>query len=194
MAYQGQNGGTMGTTANLLNGAIPAAAALSNTAASTGSPAGLGGVAHILPTLTAGTDGIAFTYQNPAGGTTQTPRNLIVRGVYITGTVDVILAGGPLLYVYSVAYGHTAVSLATAESASFATGTAKAPRRVWVGVQTCPSTAAVSTVLSPSLAVQFTSPITVAPGEYIAIAVRNAGTVTTTGSVIITCAFDAYFE
>ena len=194
MAYQGQNGGTMGTTANTLNGATQVASALTNTAISAGSPVGLGGIAHVLPTLAVGTDGLLFSFANPVGSVTQTPRNLIIRGVYISGGVDAALTGGPLVYLYSLAYGHTLVSLATGESTTFATGTTKAPRRIWLGVQNCVVTAAAGTPLLPAIAVPFTSPIVVAPGEFVAITVRNQGIVTTVGSVIITAVFDAYYE
>lgn len=195
MAYQGQNGSTMGTTANTLNAATPAAAALTNTAISTGSPVGLGGLAHVLPTLAAGTDGVLFSYQNPVGSVTQTPRTLVIRGVTLSGAVDVVLTGGPLVLAYSLAYGHTAISLATAETASFATATTKAPRRIWLGVQTCVVTAAAGTPLGPGpITVKFDSPVVVAPGEFIAITVRNQGTVTTTGSIVVAAAFDGYYE
>jgi hypothetical protein len=197
MAYQGQDGGTMGTTANTLNGATPAAAALTNTAISTGSPVGLGGLAHVLPTLVVGTDGILFSFQNPAGGTTQTPRNLVIRGVTIAGGVDLVLSAGALLvYAYSLAYGHTAISMATAEGTSFGTSpTTKAPRRIWLGVHNTLAAAVAGTALGPGpISVQFTAPVVVAPGEFVAIVVRNQGVVTATGSVIITAAFDAYFE
>lgn len=197
MAYQGQNGGTMGTTANALNAATPAATALTNAAISTGSPVGLGGVAHVLPTLAVGTDGILFSFQNPTGGTGQTPRNLVIRGVTISGGVDLVLSAGALLvYTYSLAYGHTAISLATAETATFVSPTTKAPRRVWLGVHTTIAAAVAGTALSPApINVRFDgAPIVVAPGEFVAITVRNQGVVTATGSVIIAAAFDAYFE
>lgn len=195
MAYQGQNGGTMGTTANTLNGATPAAAALTNTAASAGSPVGLGGLAHVLPTLAAGTDGILFSFQNPVGSVTQTPRNLVIRGVNLSGAVDLVLTGGPLVLAYSLAYGHTAISMATAEAASFASATTKAPRRVWLGVQSTIAAAVAGTALGPGpLAVRFDSPVVVAPGEFVAITVRNQGTVTSAGSIVVAAAFDAYFD
>ena len=197
MAYQGQNGGTMGTSANALNAATPAAAALTNTATSTGSPAGLGGLAHVLPTLAVGTDGILFSFQNPAGSVSQTPRNLIIRGVRISGGVDLALsAAAVLVLAFSLAYGHTAVSLATAESASFATGgVTKAPRRIWLGVLSSIIAAAAGTPLNGGpLDVKFDSPVVVAPGEFVAIAMRNQGVVTATGSIIVVCNFDAYYE
>lgn len=193
MGSQGQNGGTMGSTGNYSNAAVAAAAALSNTAASTGSPAGLGGVAHVLPTLTVGTDGILFSFQNPAGGATQTPRNLVIRGVMLRGVVDVALTGGPVCYIYSLAYGHSAISLATAESGSFASGTTKTPRRVAIGVEGYVATAAAGTV-GQGIYYQFASPIVIAPNEFVAVTARNMGVVTSAGSLVITCAIDSYWE
>ncbi len=195
MANQGQNGNAaLGTSANMLNAATPAASALTNTAISTGSPVGLGGVAHVLPTLAVGTDGILFSFQNPVGSVTQTPRNLIIKGVVVSGAVDVILTGGGLVYATSLAYGHTAISMATADLGSFVTGTTKAPRRIWIGTMSCIAAAAVGVALSNPINMTFDSPIVVAPGEFVAITIRNQGVVTTLGSVIFTAAFDAYYE
>lgn len=195
MAYQGQNGGTMGSTSNFGNGAAAAATALSNTAVGTGNPAGLGGYFHYLPTLTAGTDGICTSFQNPSGGTTQTPRNLVITGIWVHSAVDLVLAGGPLVMAYTLAYGHTSVSLATSESASFTTGTTKAPRRVPLGMEACLVTSAAGTLMSPAgVYRQFVSPIVVAPGEFVAVVARNMGVVTTTGSVYGLVGYDAYFE
>lgn len=195
MAAQGQNGGTMGSTANLTNAALAAASALSNTAVGTGNPAGLGGYSHDLCTLTAGTDGIVTSYQNPAGAVGQTPRNLIIQGVWIHSVVDAAITGGPFAFLYSLAYGHTAVSLATTETASFATATTKAPRRIALGVEGAVATAAAGTLLSPQgVYRQFISPIVVAPGEFVAVVGRNLGTVASAGSVVHAVGFDAYME
>jgi hypothetical protein len=196
VAYQGQNGGTMGSTSNWGNGAIPAAAALTNTAVSTGGPVGLGGWNHNSATLAAGTDGIINSFQNPAGGVNQTPRNLVIKGVWVHTIVDATLTGGPLVFLYSLAYGHTAVSMATAEAASFtAGGTTKAPRRIPIGVEGCAATAAAGVLLSPGgVYRQFATPIVIAPGEFVAVVGRNAGTVASVGSVIHTVGYDAYFE
>jgi len=195
MAYQGQNGGTMGSTANLTNAAMAAATALTNTNVGTGNPVGLGGYFHYLPTLTAGTDGICTSFQVPAGTTTQSGRNLIIHGVWVHSAVDAVLTGGPLIMAYSLAFGHSAVSLATTESASFATGTTKLPRRIPLGIEACAATAAAATLLSQSgVYRQFISPVVVAPGEFVAVVARNMGTVTTVGSVVGLVGFDAYYE
>jgi hypothetical protein len=195
MGYQGQNGGTMGSTANLSNSALAAASALSNTAVGTGNPVGLGGYSHNLCTLAAGTDGIVTSFANPAGTTTQTGRNLIITGVSIHSVVDAAITGGPLAFLYSLAFGHTAISLATAETASFATGTTKAPRRIALGCEGAAATAPAGTLLSPGgVSRVFASPIVVAPGEFVAVVARQLGTVATVGSVVHAVMFDAHWE
>lgn len=191
-AYQGLSGGTMGSLAMYSNSALAAAAALTNTAAAAGNT-GLGGVVLVLPTLTAGTDGILFSYQNPVGSTTQPARTLVVTGVRVDASVQVVLAGGPLTLIFGAAFGHETVTLVTAESASFANNTAKAPRRVPLGNLDFVVTAAAGTG-AQGIGVSFDSPITVNPGEFFAITMRNVGTVTTSGALAITVFVDHYFE
>lgn len=196
MAYQGQNGGTMGSTGNFGNGALAAATILSNTNVGTGNPVGLGGYSHDLCTLAAGTDGIVTSFANPAGGVNQTPRTLVINGVRISGIVDAAITGGPLAFLYTLAYGHTAVSLATSEAGSFtAGGTTKAPRRIPLGTDGCIVTAPAGTLLSPAgFQVNFTNPVIVAPGEFVAVVARNVGVVASAGSVVHLVGFDGYFE
>ena len=153
---------------------------------------GLGGVFLVLPTLTAGTDGLLCSYQNPAGGINQTPRELYITGVAISGAVAAALTGGPVVYAYTLAFGHTAVSLATTETASFATGTTKLSRRIALGVQACAATAAAGVQLT-EIVRKFDAPIVVNPSEFIAVAARNLGTVTSGGSLAITVTFDGYW-
>jgi hypothetical protein len=191
-AYQGQEGDTQGTLAIYSNAALGAAAALSNTTAAAPN-VGLGGVVLVLPTLTAGTDGILFSYQNPAGSATQPPKTLVVTGITLDATVQVAFTGGPLALVMGAAYGHTAVSLATTESSTFATGTTKAPRRVPLVTFGFPVTAAVGTGVTRA-SQKFSSPIVVNPGEFFAITCRNVGTVTTAGALVFTACVDHYFE
>jgi hypothetical protein len=190
--YIGQNGHTQGKTTSWTNNTAPTAAALTNTAALV---AAMGGIGAVLPTLAANNDGIVFSYQNPVPTVNITGRNLIITGVNVQGAVSVVLAGGPVIYAYAVAFGHTAVSLATGETASFATGTTHAPRSVPVGIESYAATAAVGTLgSSTGLRLQLQTPIVVRPGEFVAIIARNMGTVTTTGAITITAAFDAYWE
>lgn len=187
MAYQGQNGGTMGSTALYTNGlACGAGVAATNTTAALGS--GLGGQFAVQPTLVVPTDGIISSFQNPAGSVTQTPRNLIVKGVWIDGIVSTAFTGGPVYYIWSLAFGHTGVSLVTAEGAL-----TKAARRIPLGIQTYVVTAPVGT-LGQRIYVPFTKPIVVAPGEFVQTVAKNVGTVTSAGVICMTVGFDAVFE
>lgn len=192
-AYQGQEGDTMGSLAIYSNAALGAAAALTNTTAAAPNT-GLGGVVLVLPTLTAGTDGILFSYLNPVPTATLPGKTLVITGVSLDAGVQVVLAGGPLNLVMGIAYGHTALSLATAETGSFVTATTKAPRRVPLGVFSFVVTAAAGTGAQNDITVTFQSPIVVNPGEYFAITCRNVGTVTTSGALVFTACVDHYFE
>lgn len=189
-AYQGQNGGTMGSTANYANSANPTAAVPTNTTAALGS--GLGGQFWETVTLAANTDGIIQSFQNPAGSVTQTPRNLVIRGLTYHCYNQVALATVAFNKQQSLAFGHTTVSLATAEAASFtAGGTTKAPRRIALGV--IQPVAAVNTVY-PQYTVKFDAPIVVAPGEFVALVSKNVGVVPATGVIAWMIAYDAYYE
>lgn len=185
---QGQDGGTLGSTALYTNSlAAGAGAALTNTTAAAGS--GLGGQFSVLPTLAAGTDGILCSYQNPAGSATQMPRQLVITGLRMQGTITTVLAGGPLVYAISLAYGHSAVSIATAEAIN-----AKAARRIPLGIDAAyPATAAVGVTGSP-LDFKFSTPIVVNPGEFIAVVLKNFGTVTTTGVITYLVGFEGYWD
>lgn len=191
-AYQGLEGGTMGPNCIYTNAAVGAAAALTNTTAAAPN-VGLGGVALVLPTLTAGTDGILFSFLNPAGTTTVPGRTLYVTGVGISSGVQVALTGAPLNLVFGAAFGHTALSLATADSATFTNNTTKSPRRLPLGIQSYVVTAAAG-VSAPDIVRSFDSPLVVNPGEYFAITMRNLGTVTSAGALAIAAGIDHYFE
>ena len=185
MGYQGQNGGTLGTTAQLANNTQPGAAVPTNTTAALGT--GLGGIFTETCTLAANTDGIISSYQNPAGGVAQTPRNLIIVGVAIDSYVSTVLATAAFNNQWSLAFGHTAVSLATAEAA-----TTKAPRRVALGSQQ--PLVALNTQLQ-TVSRRFDGcPIVVAPGEFVATVKRNVGTVPASGAFTHNITFDCYFE
>ena len=187
----GQNGHTQGKTSLWTNNSAPVAVALTNTAAAF---AGLGGIAAVLPTLTANNDGIVFGYQNPAPTINITGRNLVITGVKVQGVVTVALTGGPVLYAYALAYGHTAASLATAQSASFATGTTHAPVITPVGMESYAATAAVGALGSQGLELNLPTPIVVRPGEFVQLIARNMGTVTSAGAITISASFNGYWE
>jgi len=189
--YIGQDGQAQGKTAIWANNTAPTAVAVTNTTAAF---VGLGGIAAVLPTLTANNDGIIFSYQNPASTVNIPGRNLVISGVKVQSVVSVILAGGPVIYAYALAFGHTNVSLATTESGSFATGTTHAPRILPIGIEAFPATAAVGTEGAGTGILTLTAPVVVRPGEFVQIIARNIGTVTTTGAITFVGMFDSYWE
>lgn len=175
----GQNGGTIGTTALYTNSlAAGAGAAMTNTTAALGS--GLGGQFTTTPTLAVPTDGVLCSYQVPAGSVTQEPKSYVLKGIRIQGAVTAALTGGPVLYAYSLAYGHSAVTLATAEAIN-----AHAARRIPLGFESFAVTAAAGTI-GQSVTVDFTgAPVVINPGEFFAVVAKNMGTVTTVGTITV---------
>lgn len=190
MPYQGMQGGAMGSTASYANSANPTSAAGSNTAANI---TGLGGQGAINAAAGAATDMIACSYQVPAGAVaTQTPRTLCLRGVRISAAnMGAAVATTPTTLAWSLAFGHTAVSLATTEAA-----TTKAPRRIPLGFQSVAVGAVVGALYTPdSISAWFDSPIFVDPGEFVAVVVKQiVGTATASQSIWYHVSFDAYFQ
>lgn len=89
---------------------------------------------------------------------------------------------------WSLAFGHTAVSLATAESA-----TTKAPRRVPLGLQAVASAAAAGAVLQ-TVTFTFQKGIYVNPGEFIQTVKKKIGTAPSAGVIGHIVTFDYGLE
>ncbi len=175
---QGQQGGTMGSTALYTNSLAPGAGAvMTNTTAALGT--GLGGQFSALPTLAANTDGIVCSYLNTVPTTGITGKVLIIDSIKISSIVTTVLAGNatPVVYAYSAGWGHDALTLAQAEAA-----TTKAPRRKALGFHQFAAAAAVATTGGADIFLPVTD-IAVNPGEYFQIIAKNIGVVTTTGVV-----------
>ena len=194
MLSQGQNGNTMGSTGLNANNANPAAAVPTNTTAAL--TVGLGGLAQETLTLAAATDGILNSFQVPAGTIAIPARNLVITGVTVGGVVTVALTGNPLTGTLAIAYGHTAVSLATSEAGTFVTPTTKAPRKVTIAaVGVVSSTAPVGTPVSGvPVSINFNSPIVVGPGEFIAMTHKKVTTTPSAGAIMWTICYDGYWE
>jgi len=183
-SYQGLSGGTMGGLTVYTNSTNPTAAVPSNTALTANLPAGLGGQAW--ETFTSGlalnTDGILMSYQVPAGTVSIAGRRLKITGVKMTSFVQTALTGGPLVNTFSLAFGHTAASLATAEA-----GSTKARRIILLPELTHAVTAAAaaSTMTSQpgSAMCLFPEPVYVNPGEFVAFCVKHIGTAATAGVI-----------
>ncbi len=195
----GQNGATQGNTAlNVLNAAVPTTAAIANATAGA-TFVGLGGyfVATAQATnVAAAGDMIACSYQNPAPTINITGRNLIITGVRISCmNTGVAVATTPTSLIWGIAWGHTNVSLATTETASFATATTHIPRKKYIGMCTAPVGAAVGALYDRPVTADFSTPLVVRPGEFIAAVVRfRVGTATASQEVTYTVDFDGYWE
>ena len=186
---QGQTGGTMGSTALYTNNLAPTAGvAMTNTTAALG--VGLGGQFSALPTLAVNTDGIICSFQVPLGTAALPGKTLYIKGVNVDSVVTTVLAGNatPVVYAYSLAFGHTAVSLATTETA-----TSKAPRRKVLGLNSFAAAAAAGTI-GNEVKINVENPIVVYPGEFVQVVAKNIGAVTTTGVITFFIDIDGYFE
>lgn len=166
-SYQGLSGGTMGTLATYPNGTNPTAATPSGTALTANLPAGLGGQGIATATAAAATDLIFGSYQVPAGTVNIQGRRLVLRGVMIDAVnTGAAVATTATTIQWSLAFGHTSVSLATTEAAA-----AKAPRRVALGYMTWPVGAAIGAgPQGGRIQMDFgDAPVFVNPGEFIAL-------------------------
>lgn len=183
-SYQGLSGGTMGTIGTYTNSTNPTAAVPTNTTAAVGA-VGLLNQAWETFSLAVNTDGILLSYQVPAATVSVPGRRLKVLGVKLSSFVQTVLVGGPISRVFTLAFGHTAVSLATAEAA-----TTKARRIVLLPELTQHVTAAqaVNTAISqPGGSVSLfpsDAAVYVNPGEFVQVAVKGIGTVGTSGTIV----------
>ena len=166
-SYQGLSGGTMGSLATYPNSTNPTAAAPSNTALTANLPTGLGGQGVVTAAAAAATDGIWGSVQIPAGTANVQGRRCVIRGVRIDAVnTGAAVATTATTLQFSLAFGHTAASLATTEAA-----TTKAPRRVALGYMTWPVAAAIGQgPQGGPINVDFgDAPIFVNPGEFVAL-------------------------
>jgi len=192
--HQGQNGNTMGQTAQWSNTAQPTTGTATNTTAALGT--GLGGLFKANAMAASPTDIIISSFQNPNPTINITGRNLYVKGVWIDVVNQVVpVATTPFSFAMALAFGHTAVSLATAESGSFATNTTKAPRKVPLGFLTLPVGTPVGGKAEDRIYVKFDSPIVIYPSQFIAICSKVLeGTATATETLLFCIGFDSYWE
>lgn len=183
---QGQTGGTIGSTSKITNAAPAATAALSNTTAAAANT-GLGGVIRVTPSLAVGTYGILCSYQVPVGTSTLPGKSLYIAGVNIDGVVTSALGATTPVYQVAIAYGHTAVSLATTETA-----TSKAPRFNSIGMMAF-SASALGTQ-GPRLQDDYSvAPICIPPGGFVQIVLQNLGE-TATGTITFSVSLTGFFE
>ena len=115
------------------------------------------------------TDGIVVSYQVPAGTVNVQGKRLRVNGIKIScANLGAAVATTATTLGWSLAFGHTAVSLATGEAAA-----TKAPRRIPLGIQTWPVGAAVGAMpTNGDVTFTFQNPVYVNPGEFIAVVAK----------------------
>lgn len=137
------------------------------------------------------TSRIILSYQVPAGTVNIQGRRLKLTGVSIASFVQTVVVGGPYVATWKLCFGHTAVSLQTAEAA-----TTKAPRRVNLPfVQLVTAAQAVSTTVAQNVYTYvFDNPIYVNPGEFIALVTQHTGTVGSSGTVAHSIMYDYSWE
>jgi hypothetical protein len=173
-SYQGLSGGTMGSLASYTNNANPTAAVPTNTTSTV--LTALGGQGWETDTLAVNTDGIIMSYQVPAGTANVQGKRLVLRGLKIDTFVQTAQTGGGYNEIWTLNWGHTAVSLATAEAA-----TTKARRVLPIGVRAVPAATAALTKLETITLDLGDAPIYVNPGEFIAVAKKKVGTAPSAG-------------
>ena len=199
--YVGQNGNTMGTTAG---NSSPTVALVATQAGSNTAPnaamAGLGGIFQMTAQVsTAGTSGdmVAQYFANPAGTINITGRNLVITGVKISCiNYGAAVATTPTTLVWGLAYGHLSNTMTGTETASFATATTHAPRRIMLGMNWVNIAAPIGQPYDKEITGDFSSaPLVIRPGEYLATTVRFlVGTATASQTVVYTIYFTGYFE
>lgn len=164
-SYQGTSGSAMGSLATYPNSTNPTAAVPSNTALTANLPGGRGGQGAVIAAVAAATDGIWGSYQIPAGTVNIAGQRSVIRGVNLhLVNLGAAVATTATTIQFSLAYGHTAVSLATAEGAA-----TKAPRRIAIGIATWPVGAAIGATPTngPIFLDLGDAPVFVNPGEYV---------------------------
>ena len=184
-SYQGLSGGTMGSLSTYVNSANPAAAAVpTNTGLATNLPGGLGGQAweSFTTGLAANTDGILMSYQVPAGTISIQGKRLRIVAIKMSAFIQTALTGGGFNSTFTLAFGHTSVSLATTEAVA-----AKARRIVLLPefTQAVTSAQAANTMVSQpgGCVATFDMPIYVDPGQFVQLCVKHIGTVATAGTI-----------
>lgn len=161
---QGVVGAGTGSLASWANSAAPISATLSNT---TAGHASLGGQFQFAAVSGSETDYALFAYQVPAQTATNQGRTLVVHSINIsTFNMGAAVATTPTLLQWGIAHDGTAVSLATADTAS-----TKAPRRVPLGCQSLPVGLAVGGSV-PNLSVDFRQPLSVNAGNYLHVILK----------------------
>lgn len=181
-------GTAVGMTPAITNNTSPGAGAGSNTAALV---TGLGGFFLMNSIASSANDLIATSYQVPAQTTAITAsKRLYITGVRISCiNFSATVATTPTTLLWTLCWGHTNVSLATTDAV-----TAKAPRRVGLGVMSVAVGAVAGAPYSNEIDLSFATPIVVNPGEFIATAVRQIVSTATGNNIYGLVGFGGFWE
>lgn len=188
-SYNNARGSTAGQSANYTNSAAPASATLSNTAAGYTT---LGGQFQFAAVAGAETDYALFGFQVPAASVSGANKNLIIRGIRIeTANTGAAVATTPTLLQWALGVGATAVSLATADSATAGT---RAPRRIPLGFQSFAIGAAIGALATP-VDVNLDAPVYVGSGTFVHIILKMPlGTATASQVIRGMVTINGYYE
>jgi len=175
--------------ANYANSAAPASATLSNTAAGYTTP---GGQWQFAAVAGAETDYALFAYQVPAAAAASGNRNLYITGIRIEAMNTVVaVATTATVMQWAIAFGSTAVSLATTDSATAGT---RGPRRIALGLQTFPVGATVGATATP-INHSFRTPQLVEAGTFVHVILKMPiATATATEIFRGTVMLEGFFE
>lgn len=177
-SYIAAPGATAGQTANYANTAAPASATLSNTAAGYTT---LGGQFQFAAVAGAETDYALFGFQVPAAAAAGGNKNLMVTGVRIeTYNMGAAVGASATVLQWGLGIGSTAVSLATADSATAGT---RAPRRILLGVQSLAASAPIGAAATP-IDVKFPTPLFVAAGTFFHVILKMPAGLATASQII----------
>lgn len=159
-------GATAGSSANYANSTGPVSATLSNTAAGYTT---LGGQFQFAAPVGAETDFALFGFQVPAAAAAGGNKNAVITGIIIdTINIGAAVATTATVLQWAIGVGSTAVSLATADSA---TAAGRARRVKGLGYQSFAVGAAIGTQAS-RLDIKFDTPLIAEPGTWVHIIVR----------------------
>lgn len=186
VSYQSVVGvGTGASTSNNTNGTAPPIATFSTT---TPAATTLDGSLSLVGYAGSEVDNIIFGFQVPAATLTNMGRSLLIYSV----TINMWVTAAPTnaaLWQWQLAFGATAASLATAESAS-----TKAYRRIQLGNIAFAAASPIGTNGIP-ITVNFPQPIAVNAGEFVSLLARlPVGTTTGSPSYRLTYTVNGSWE
>ena len=203
---QGGIQGASGNTGTVpTSGTTPTGAVNNNVATSATGTHGYGRAILTNINATAHTEYIFASFGNPAipetAGQAIDARSLVITDIMISPLlVTTAITGGGFQAQWFIAYGHTALSIATLDAVGgAAVGTKSAIKMPLPMIETVPAAAAVGTISTRTGEqglINLTTPILIQPGEFVAIGLRTLGApvAITAGTVDYGWDFNGYWQ